>query len=87
MNAGEQPEDAIRRELIEEIGLELEEVRMLRVRTIDRHVEILFRAMSGGEAEIRSREITGIGWFAAAELPEMSAAQKKFIEQVLNSEG
>lgn len=86
MNAAEQPEDAIRRELIEEIGLELDDVRMLRVRTINRHVEILFRAAAAGKAEIRSREITDIGWFSLDDLPEMSRVQKKTIHELLRPE-
>lgn len=86
MDAGEQPENAIRRELREETGLDLDNVQMLRVRTIGRHVEILFRAESSGKAEIRSREITGIGWFTPGDLPEMSALQRKIVEQVLSSQ-
>src|SRR5688572_19859550 len=40
----EQPEDAIRREVREETGLELEDLVMFQVRTIGAHVEILFTA-------------------------------------------
>lgn len=86
MNAAEQPEDAIRRELIEEIGLGLDQVRMLRVRTINRHIEILFRASAAGEAKIRSREITDIGWFSPGDLPEMSHTQKRTIDELLKAE-
>lgn len=86
MDAGEQPENAIRRELREETGLELDNVQMLRVRTIGRHVEILFRAESRGNAEIHSREITDVGWFELGELPEMSVVQQRIIDQVLRSE-
>src|SRR6478672_5036111 len=43
INTGEQPAEALKRELAEEIGLEIKEVELLRVRTFHRHVEILFR--------------------------------------------
>jgi 8-oxo-dGTP diphosphatase len=86
MTAGEQPEDAIKRELLEEIGLELDQVRMLRVRTINRHIELLFRAFAAGEAKIRSREITDIGWFSQDDLPEMSPIQKRTIDELLKAE-
>jgi 8-oxo-dGTP diphosphatase len=84
---GEQPETAIRREIREETGIELENLKMLRVRTINRHVEILFRAESDGTAEVKSREIKSLGWFAASEMPaEMSPAQKSVVEKVLRGE-
>jgi ADP-ribose pyrophosphatase YjhB (NUDIX family) len=91
INQGEQPVDAVRRELCEEIGLEIEAVELFRVRTINRHVEILFRAQArrrGGQAAaaavVKSLEIKAVGWFSADELPEeMSRSQKHFIKQVL----
>lgn len=83
----EQPEAAIRREICEETGLELNALQMLRVRTIKRHVEILFRAEAVGTAEVKSREIVSLGWFDFERLPEkMSAAQKQLIEDVLRPE-
>lgn len=47
---GEQPIEAIRRELREETGIELNDVRICRVRTNYRHLEILFRAKTSDEA-------------------------------------
>src|SRR5215213_5978266 len=41
LTAGEQPDQAIRREIREETGIELKEVEMFRVRTLNRHVEML----------------------------------------------
>src|SRR5919112_769505 len=45
LNAGEQPEEAVRRELREETGLELDAVELAFVRTLAhvRQVEIIFR--------------------------------------------
>ncbi|MCD9189346.1 MAG: NUDIX hydrolase [Pyrinomonadaceae bacterium] len=84
---GEQPETAIRREIKEETGLELENVQMFRVRTINRHVEILFRATAKGEIRIKTNEIADAGWFELDNLPEkMSRVQRTLIEQVLKNE-
>src|SRR5215207_6021899 len=75
IDRGEQPEDAIRRELREETGLELEDVEMFRVRTLGAHVEILFKARAKGEASVKSREILDLGWFEVEAMPEkMSGA-------------
>jgi 8-oxo-dGTP diphosphatase len=87
LNQNEQPEQAVRRELREETGLELENVQMLRVRTTNRHIEFLFRATSNGTAEVKSREIKSLGWFAVDKMPEeMSSVQKSIVEKVLRDE-
>jgi len=87
INLNEQPEEAVRRELREETGLELENLRMLRVRTINHHIEILFRAESSDAGEVKSREIKTLGWFAVDEMPaEMSPVQKTMVEKVLRDE-
>lgn len=84
---GEQAEEAVRRELLEETALELENVELFRVRIINRHIEFLFRADANGVAEIKSREIKSIGWFGADELPEqMPLAQRSIIRKVLIGE-
>jgi ADP-ribose pyrophosphatase YjhB (NUDIX family) len=84
---GEQPGEAIRRELREETGIELTGVTMLRVRTINRHVEIMFRAETSDEPEVRSREIRSVGWFAVGEMPEeMSSVQKRLVTETLANE-
>jgi len=87
IEAGEQPETAVRREIREETGLELTTLEMMRVRTIKRHVEILFRAAATGKGEVKSREINALGWFEIDEMPErMSCVQKSLIKEVLNKE-
>lgn len=84
LTAGEQPEDAIRREIREETGLELVDLEMFRIRTLARHVEMLFSARADGEAEVMSQEIFELGWFDVDSLPErMSGAQKKLIRERL----
>ena len=84
---GEQPDAAVRREIMEETGIELESLQMLRVRTTHRHIEFLFRAESNQIGAVKSREIRSLGWFAVDEMPEdMSPIQKSTIEKVLSSE-
>lgn len=87
INRGEQPEAAVRREIREETGLELKDIKMIRVRTMNRHIEILFRASPVGTARVQSLEINELGWFKADEMPEkMTYSQKQTIEEALNSE-
>lgn len=84
LTAGEQPEEAIRREIREETGMELANVNMFSVRAVGSHIEILFRADSAGEATVQSREILDLGWFDVNGLPEkLSNSQKTVIRQVL----
>lgn len=86
VNHGEQPEDALRRELREETGIALENIEMFRVRTINRHIEILFRADGIGKAEVRSHEISDVGWFSADNLPDrLSEVQKDILRKFLDS--
>ena len=84
INHDEQPEAAIKRELCEEIGLEIESIELLQVRTIKRHVEILMRARGRGAGKVKSLEIKEVGWFAPDEMPEeMNRAQKQMIRRAL----
>ena len=84
MNFGEQPDKALRREICEETGLRLKNLEMFRVRTIGKHVEILFRAEADGVAEVKSFEINAIGWFKTDSLPEkMTPIQKSIVEELL----
>jgi ADP-ribose pyrophosphatase YjhB (NUDIX family) len=82
---GEQPEEGVRREVREEAGLELDEVRLIRVRTAGAHIEMVFAAVSDGTAEVRSSEIKGLGWFDPSSLPAgMDAMQKAHVIKVLD---
>ncbi len=83
---GEQPEDAVRRELEEEIGLQLEEARLAFVRTLKRptQVEIIFRCRPRGEFAPRSVEIKSAEWFATDALPDgLGRDQRQLIERAL----
>jgi mutator protein MutT len=87
MEMSEQPEQAVRREIREETGLELENVKLFEVRTNSRHIEIVFRASATGKAEAKSREIKAAAWFKVDELPaDMSKKQKSDVQKLLQPE-
>ena len=89
LRAGEQPEEAVRREVREETGLELDSVELAFVRTLRgvRQVEVLFRASMRAAALAgleKSFEIDRAEWFARAELPEgLSRDQRRVISRAL----
>src|ERR1700755_2289109 len=75
LKSGEQPEEAIRRELREETGLELDSVEFAFVRTLRgvRQVEVIFRAAMKADALARVEkgfEIDRAEWFALDSLPD-----------------
>ncbi|MCO6509903.1 MAG: NUDIX hydrolase [Aridibacter famidurans] len=70
IDPGEAPETAVKRELKEETGLDISDVSLLEVRTIKRHVEILFLAKGNGEPVLAGREIRAAQWFKAEDLPD-----------------
>ena len=81
---GEQPEAAVRREVMEEVGVELSEVRLFKIRTFGKHIEMMFTARGIGEGSVLSREITELAWFAMDEMPpEMSLDQHFMIRKAL----
>ena len=87
MNFGEQAHEAVKRELFEETGLEIEDVEMMWMRTLNRHIEVIFRAVGKGKANVKSREINGLGWFKFEEMPpEMSKGQREIIKKVLSKD-
>ena len=84
ISPGEQPEDALRREIAEETGLQLDDIRLFRCRTLYRHVEVIMTAKAIGEARIQSREISELGWFAIGDLPaEMHKGEKDLIRKAI----
>jgi 8-oxo-dGTP diphosphatase len=87
--AGEQPEEAVRRELREETGLELDAAELAFVRTLPgvRQVEIIFRcrmrAAALGALE-KGFEIDRAEWFARDALPrELPRDQRRLIDRAL----
>jgi ADP-ribose pyrophosphatase YjhB (NUDIX family) len=86
VSKGEQPEDAIRREVKEETGIDLKDLQLHGVHTSasGRHLEILFVAEAVGEPKVLSREITELGWFGLEEFPkDMSRQQQERIKKTL----
>ena len=87
IDRGEQPEETLRREVREETGLELEDVRMHRVRTLGRHIEVIFTARGIGEPQVMSREITELKWFDIDSMPpEISRDQRNLVKTALGRE-
>jgi 8-oxo-dGTP diphosphatase len=85
LTAKEQAEEAIKRELLEETGIKIENVEMFRIRTIARHIEILFRATASTKGSVQSREILELAWFAQNELPEgLPASQKAILKNIFD---
>lgn len=86
MEAGEQPEDALRRELREEIGLEIERAQLFTVRAFKkpRQVEIVFRCQAIGNPDQLNFEIQKAKWFSVDELPpELPNDQVQLITRAL----
>src|ERR1051325_4826033 len=72
LEAGEQPLDALRRELREELGLEVEDVQIFIARSFrkPKQVEVLFRARAGGSITPRTMEVERAEWFSLDALPD-----------------
>jgi len=89
LTAGEQPEEAVRRELREETGLELDSVELAFVRSLAhaQQVEIIFRCRMRAAALAglaKGFEIDRAEWFARDALPEgVSADQRRLIDRAL----
>lgn len=70
VDPNEQPVDAARREVREETGVEADDLELFRIRTVGRHLEILYKGTPTGEARVLTREIYGLGWFKRDNLPD-----------------
>jgi ADP-ribose pyrophosphatase YjhB (NUDIX family) len=82
----EQAEDAVRREIREETGIELSRLKLYTIRTLGTHLEILFFAMADGEPQVGSAEIIESRWFTPSEVPEdVSRTHGKHIEDGLTA--
>ena len=87
LGKGEQPEVALRRELMEEVALEVTDVQFLFARTLPRprQVEIYFLCRPNGVPTPSSFEITKAGWFTLDDLPpDLSQDQRKIIKRALS---
>lgn len=87
MQKGEQPEEALRRELREEVGLEVDQVELFTTRAfnVPRQVEIVFTARAIGDTNELNFEIQKAAWFLFNELPkELPKDQVELIKRALN---
>jgi len=88
VEAGEHPQDALRRELREETGLELEQVKVFGTRSFGRlqQIEIVFVGRANGVPEPQSVEVDQAIWFSPTALPEsLTADQKRLIERAVSN--
>ena len=84
---GEQPEEALRRELREEVGLELAEIKLFTTRAFKtpQQIEIVFQAQARGATDQLNYEIQKAAWFLPGELPkELPKDQAELIRRALS---
>jgi ADP-ribose pyrophosphatase YjhB (NUDIX family) len=84
---GEQPEDAVRREVREETGLEHESAEIAFIRTHGRpaRVEIIYRCRADGDVQLKGYEIKSADWCAPDDLPsELNQDQRWIIKTAMN---
>ena len=84
---GEQPDAALRRELREEIGLEVEQLKLFAVRAFKKpkQVEIVFMGQAIGNTDELNFEIQEALWFLPGKFPaELPRDQTEMIKRALN---
>ena len=89
LNAGEHPLDALKRELREEIGLEVEDAEVFAARSFrkPRQVEVLFRCRATGVAKPRTMEVELAEWFSIESLPDgLPRDQRRLIDRAAKTE-
>jgi len=86
ISKGEQPEQALRRELREEVSIEIDDVKLLFARSLGKlkQVEIYYCARVIGEPKPSSFEIEQARWFPVDDLPpELSEDQRNLVARAL----
>jgi len=89
MEQGEQPIEALRRELREEIGLELDDVEVFAARSFrkPKQVEVLFRARANARVKSLTIEVERAEWFALDSLPKgLPRDQRVYIERAAKTD-
>ena len=88
LEAGEQPLEALKRELREEIGMEVESAEVFIARSFKkpRQVEVLFRCRANSEAKPQGMEVERAEWFSIDSLPGgLPQDQRRLVEQAAQS--
>ncbi|MFN2530735.1 MAG: NUDIX hydrolase [Pyrinomonadaceae bacterium] len=83
---GEQPEEALRRELQEETGLRLETLQIFAARSFKRprQIEIVYLGRANARGTPQSIEIETLGWFRPDSLPSgLPFDQQRLIERAV----
>src|SRR6476469_2644239 len=70
LDANEPAMEAVKREVKEETGIHLADLKFQRVLVRGHHVEIVFAARPIGEPKVLSSEIYELGWFGTDCLPD-----------------
>lgn len=89
LEKGEQPIDALRRELREEIGLEVGDAEVFAARSFrkPRQVEVLFRCHANGSVKPQNMEVERAEWFSVETLPDgLPRDQQGLIERAAQTE-
>jgi 8-oxo-dGTP diphosphatase len=89
LERGEQPIEALRRELREEIGLEVEDVEVFAARSFKKpkQVEVLFRARANANVKPLTMEVERAEWFSLDSLPEgLPRDQRGYVERAAQTE-
>src|SRR5688572_28360258 len=84
LETGEQPVDALRRELREEIGLEVRDVEVFAARSFrkPRQVEVLFVCRADSSLQPKTIEVEQAEWFSLSTLPDgLPKDQRRFVER------
>jgi ADP-ribose pyrophosphatase YjhB (NUDIX family) len=90
MRQCEQPDETIRRELAEEVGLQIENIEIAFVRALERYnqLEIIFRCRSTGDPRPAGFEVYHAEWFELGALPEgLCDDQRRLIDHALQKRG
>ena len=89
LERGEQPIEALRRELREEIGLEVEDVEVFAARSFKKpkQVEVLFRGRANTNVKPLAMEVERAEWFSLDSLPEgLPRDQRRYVEHAAKTE-
>jgi mutator protein MutT len=89
LEAGEHAEQALRRELREEIDLEVRHVEIFTSRTFKRprQVEILFRCRASGAVKPQTIEVEHAEWFSIQSLPAGLPQDQRLLIERATSHG